>query len=178
MSKEVDLLDHYDEMNSVVEAMLKGQKSRDIAKSLGLRLVDVEKHINEWQGLARSNKHIQDRALEALSATDQHYDIIISELWSVVEDAGMNEDLRVKASTLKMVADIEQKRIEMLQKSGLLDNQQLTEQLLEQEKKQDILVGILRVLTNKYPESAAFVRTELSRVTGIVESTVITLESN
>jgi hypothetical protein len=177
MTKELELADHYDQMNTVVSMMLKGSSTRQIAKETGLKVFEVEKHISEWQGYARNNKHIQERAKEALSATDQHYDMIVNRLWETVESADMNHDLKVKASTLKMIADIEQKRIEMLQKSGLLDNQQLADQVLEAERKQEILVKILRELAQEYPEAAAFVRKELSRVTGQAESTVVTVES-
>jgi hypothetical protein len=178
MSKELDTVDHYDQMNQVVSMMLKGSNPRQIAKSTGLKVIEVNKYIDEWQGYARNNKHIQDRAREALSATDQHYDMIINRLWETVETADYNDDLRTKASTLKMIADIEQKRIEMLQKSGLLDNQQLADEVIEVERKQELLVNILRKLANEHPASAKFVREELSKVTGIAESVVVTVESN
>ena len=178
MSKELDRADHYDQVNNVVTRMLKGQNTRAIAKELNMRLVDVEHHIAEWQLVAKNNKHIQERASEALSATDQHYDMIISELWDSVEMSGSDGDIRTKNGALKMIADIERQRIEMLQKSGLLDNQQLADQVLEAERKQNVLVKILRELATKHPEAAAFVREELSKVTGQVEGTVITVESD
>ena len=177
MSKELDIPEYYDKMNEVVSLMLKGTSNRQIAKIVNLKVYEVDKYIAEWQGYAKNNKHIQERAKEALSATDQHYDMIINRLWETVETADVSDDLRTKASTLKMIADIEQKRIEMLQKSGLLDNQQLADQVLEAERKQDILVGILRSLAENYPEAAAHVRSELSKVTGMAESTVVTVES-
>jgi hypothetical protein len=155
--------------------MLKGQKPRQIAKDLGIRVVDVEKHQAEWSNLAKNNVQIQARAKEALSATDQHYDLIIKRLWETVETADYNEDLKTKASTLKMIADIEQKRIEMLQKSGLLDNQQLADQILETERKQDLLIKILKEIANNHPEIASYLRRELSKVTGQAEGTVITV---
>jgi D-ribose pyranose/furanose isomerase RbsD len=156
--------------------MLKGTKPRAIAKDLGLRVVDVEKYISEWQGIARNNRHIQERAREALSATDQHYDMIISELWDVVAQAGLSDDLKVKSATLKMIADIEQKRIDMLQKSGLLDNQHLAEQVLAAEKEQEAIKNILREIGIKFPEAASYLREQLSKISNQVEGTVISVE--
>jgi len=173
LSKELDTVDYYEQQNKVVGMRLKGTQPRAIAKLMGLKLVEVEKHIDEWQNVAKNSKHIQERAGEALSATDQHYDLIINELWSVIDEANIQGDLKVKASTLKVVADIEKSRIEMLQKSGLLDNQQLADQVLEAERKQEILVKILRQLAQEYPEAAQYVRKELSKVTGMAESTVV-----
>jgi len=175
VSKELETVDYYDQQNQVVEAMLKGQKPRQIAKDLNIRMIDVEKHQREWSELAKNNVHIQSRAREALSATDQHYDLIIKRLWDTVETADYNDDLKVKASTLKMIADIEQKRIEMLQKSGLLDNQQLAEQILETERKQELLIKILKEIANNHPEVARYLRKELSKVTGQAEGTVVSV---
>jgi len=42
--------------------------------------------------------------------------------------------------------DLEKTRIDMLQKAGLLENKELAEEMLEIERKQDILVGILIIL--------------------------------
>lgn len=173
MSSALEPVDYYEQQNTVVSMRLKGTQPRAIAKAMGLKLVEVEKHIDEWQNVAKNSKHIQERAGEALTATDQHYDLIISKLWETVEQAEMMDDLKVKNTSLKMIADIEKSRIEMLQKSGLLDNQQLADQVLEAERKQEILVKILRQLAQEYPEAAQYVRKELSKVTGQAESTVV-----
>jgi hypothetical protein len=177
LPSELEPIDYYDQQNKVVELMLKGTKPRQIAKELAIRPVDVDKHISEWQGYARNNKHIQERAREALSATDQHYDMIISGLWSVVSEAESNSDYKVKKDTYKTIADVERQRIEMLQKAGLLDNQHLAEQVLQAEKDLEIVMDVLRVAANKYPDAAAFIKKELGRVSGQAESTVISVES-
>jgi hypothetical protein len=175
---DLDLVDHYDMMNKVVERMLKGETPRSISKELGLKQVEVNRYIAEWQDFARNSEHIADRARDALVATDQHYNMIINRLWETVEEANANSDLKVKASTLKMISDIEKNRIEMLQKSGLLDNQELAQQVVETERKQEILVNILRTVANEYPDAAAFIRKELGRVTNTAEGTVIRVESD
>ena len=52
--------------------------------------------------------------------------------------------LSIKNSAIKLIADMEAKRIDMLQKSGMLDNRELAEELVASEKKQDVLEGILK----------------------------------
>lgn len=155
--------------------MLRGKAPRTIAKHLDMTLGEVNRYIEEWQLFARENRYIQDRAKDALVNTDKHYDMLIQQLWDVVESAEAIDDYKLKASTIKMLADIEKQRIEMLQKSGLLENQQLAEQVLETERKQEILFGILRELMDKYPEAAAFVRKELGKASGQVEGTVVSV---
>jgi hypothetical protein len=160
-------------MDRVVQEMLKGSNSRQIAKTLGLKPMEVDRYVAEWQGYARNNQYIQDRAKDALIATDEHYDMIIRNLWDAVHEADASSDLKIKTATLKMIADIEGKRIEMLQKSGLLENQQIADQVIEMERKHEIIIGILRKVTEKYPEAAEFIRREIAKVTGEVVGTVV-----
>ena len=74
-----------------------------------------------------------------------------------------------KASALKMIADVEQKRIDMLQKAGLLENNELSAQLLETERKQEILMSILKEVTSDCSHCKVEVAKRLSEVTGKVE---------
>jgi hypothetical protein len=60
-----------------------------------------------------------------------------------------NGDLRSKAGAIKLVMDIESKRIEMLQKAGLLENKELAEEMMEIERKQDILKQILMDIASR-----------------------------
>jgi hypothetical protein len=55
--------------------------------------------------------------------------------------------------------DIESKRIDMLQKAGLLENKELAEEMLQIEKKQEVLMAILRDIASEYPQ----VRDEIMR---------------
>jgi hypothetical protein len=57
----------------------------------------------------------------------------------------------------------------MLQEVGLLDNAELATQLAETERKQDILVKILKEVTASCPKCKLEVAKRLSQITGIVE---------
>jgi len=61
----------------------------------------------------------------------------------------------------------------MLQEVGLLDNAELAGQLAETERKQEILVGILKEVTASCPKCKMDVARRLSQITGIVESVVV-----
>lgn len=173
MGTELAQVEHLEIMDNVVQQMLKGSNNRQIAKTLGMKPTEVDKYIREWQGYARNNQYIQDRAKDALAATDEHYDLIVKGLWEVINDAETFGDHKLKAATLKSVADVEKQRIEMLQKSGVLENQQIAEQIIDMEKKHEIIIGILRQVAEKYPEAADFIKREISKVTGEVHGTVV-----
>jgi uncharacterized protein with PIN domain len=68
-----------------------------------------------------------------------------------------------------MIADVEQKRIDMLQKAGLLENNEMSAQLLETERKQEILMNILKEVTSECSHCKMEVAKRLSEVTGKVE---------
>ena len=170
---EIELADHFDRMNKVVEELLKGNNPTQIAALTGFKRAEVVEHIDEWKKVVRNDSTARDRAKEAVSGADQHYAMLIKEAWKPVEDADQAGQLNVKATALKLIADIEGKRIGMLQEVGLLDNAELAGQLAETEHKQDVLVKILKEVTATCPKCKMDVARRLSQITGIVESVIV-----
>lgn len=166
---EIELADSFDQMNRVVEELLKGKSPSQIAKSLGITRAQTLEQIDTWRELVSGDSRIRERAKEALAGADQHYSMIIEKAWETVDQADSNQQFNVKSSTLKMIADVEQKRIDMLQKAGLLENNELSSQLLETERKQEILVNILKEVTSDCEHCKFEVSKRLSEVTGKVE---------
>ena len=85
----------------------------------------------------------------------------------------LNNNLGAKTQGIKLVVDIEKARIEMLQKAGLLENKELAEEMIAIEKRQDILVGILRDIASTHPEVRDLIMKRLSQVAD--EGEVITI---
>jgi len=170
---EIELADHYDRMNKVVEELLKGNNPTTIASLTGFKRAEVVELIDEWKSVVHNDTSSRERAKEAISGADQHYAMLIKEAWKTVEDADQSGQLNVKANALKLISDIETKRIGMLQQVGLLDNAELAGQIAETERKQDILVKILKEVTSGCSKCKMDVAKRLSQITGIVESVVI-----
>lgn len=164
---------HFDRMNKVVEELLKGNSASQIATLTGFSRKEVLEFIDEWKSVVHNDSSIRDRAREAISGADQHYAMLIKEAWKTVEDADTQGQLSVKAGALKLIADIETKRIAMLQSVGVLENTQIASQIAETERKQEVLVGILKEVTASCPKCKLEVAKRLSQITGIVESVVI-----
>ena len=175
---DIELADHFDRMNRVVEELLKGNNPTQIATLTGFKRAEVLEYIEEWKEVVKSDSGARDRAKEAVSGADQHYAMLIKEAWKTVEDADQAGQLNVKATALKLIADIEGKRIGMLQEVGLLDNAELATQIAETEKKQEILVGILKDVTAGCPKCKMEVAKRLSQITGVVEPIVIHSEES
>jgi len=99
--------------------------------------------------------------------------MLIKEAWRTVEQADVQDALNVKAQTLKLIADIEAKRIDMLNKAGVLENDSMASEILESERKQEILVGILKEVTANCDKCKWEVSKRLSEVTGQIEAVII-----
>ena len=173
---EIELADHFDRMNQVVSELLKGNNPTQIAAITGIKRAEVLELIDEWKSVVHNDSGSRERAKEAISGADQHYAMLIKEAWKTVEDADQAGQLNVKSNALKLISDIETKRIGMLQQVGLLDNAELATQIAETERKQDILVKILKEVTATCPKCKMEVAKRLSQITGIVEPVVIDAE--
>jgi hypothetical protein len=164
MSTEDNLIEHLDQVNKVVEEYLKGNDPTQISKDLALPRQKVVAYITEWRQMASDNAAIRARAKEALVGADTHYNKLITKAYEVIDDATTSANLSAKTSAIKLVLDIEAKRIDMLQKAGLLENKELAEEMLEIERKQEILVGILRDIASEYPQIRDEIMRRLSAV--------------
>ena len=167
---EIEPAQHFDRMNRVVEELLKGNTPTQIATITGFQREEVLGFIDEWKTVVHSDSGIRDRAREAISGADQHYAMLIKEAWKTVEDADTQGALAVKSGALKLIADIETKRIAMLQSVGVLENNEIASQIVETERKQEVLVKILKEVSSSCPKCKMDVAKRLSQITGIIES--------
>jgi len=161
---ETEIVKHLDEVNKVVEEYLKGNDPTKISKTLDLPRTRVVAHLNEWKAMASANDAIRARAKDALVAADTHYTKLIQQAYEVIDDATTTANLAAKTTAIKLVMDIESKRIDMLQKAGLLENKELAEEMVEIEKRQEVLVGILRDIASTHPEVRDLIMQRLSAI--------------
>jgi hypothetical protein len=175
---EIEPSVHFDKMNRVVSELLKGNSATQIASITGFSRKEVLEYIDEWKAVVHNDTSVRDRAKEALLGADQHYDMLIKEAWKTVEDADTQGQLSVKAGALKLIADIENKRISMLQSVGVLENNEIASQILETERKQEMLVSILKEVTSSCNHCKIEVAKRLSQITGVVEPIQIIEESD
>lgn len=78
---EIELSERFDRMNKVVEELLKGNTPTQIATTTGLQRKEVLELIDDWKKVVHNDSNIRDRAREAISGADQHYDMLIKESW-------------------------------------------------------------------------------------------------
>jgi hypothetical protein len=166
---EIELADHFDRMNSVVEELLKGSTPTQIATTTGLKRSEVLEYIDEWKQVVRSDSSARDKAKEAISAADQHYAMLIREAHDLAKEAKMQGQLNVQGTALKLALDIQTKKVSMLQDVGLLENNELASQISDTERKQEILVKILKEVSASCPKCKIEVSKRLSQLNNVAE---------
>ena len=152
MSSEQQVIEHLDQVNKVVAKYLEGNNETEISKQLNLPRQKVVSYLNEWKQMASNNAAIRERAREALVSADTHYNKLIGQAYEVIDEATTTANLSAKTTAIKLVLDIESRRIDMLQKAGLLENKELAEEMMEIENRQEILVNILKDIASEHPE--------------------------
>jgi len=173
MSTEKDLVDHLDKVNEVVGEYLKGNDPTTISKELSIPRQKVMTYLNEWKAMASDNAAIRARAKEALAAADSHYSRLINKAYEVIDEATTTGNLNAKSGGIKIVMDLESRRIDMLQKAGLLENKELAEEMVEIEERQQVLINILKDIASDYPEIRDQIMKRLSEVSDEGEAVTI-----
>ena len=175
MSKsELDLVhEHMDEMNQIIVEKLKGKTISEIAAELKKPRQRVKEIINEWTSVAARNDVVRGRAREALAEMDAHYSKLINHAYSVMDEADVNGNLSAKTNSIKLIADMESKRIDMLQKSGMLENKELAEEMMETQQRQRDLEKILKEVVSDCPKCRTEVLNRLSAISRSSEVVVV-----
>ena len=172
-----ELIEHMEEVNKVASEYIKGFNESEISRELDIPRARVSSLLREWKSMASNSEAVRSRAREALSGADQHYSKLIKQAYEVIEEATINSNLSAKTAAIKLILDIESKRIDMLQKAGLLENKELSDQLLETERKQELIMGILKDIASKHPQIRNEIMIRLGEISGPNGEAVVIHES-
>ena len=146
----------FDEMRDVVELYVQNVNPTKIAKQLVLRRVDVLKHIDEWKESAAGMEVMKERVETLIGTMDEHYSLLIRKAYEIVEevDRPLDEEekkketmtrsqmLSQKKGALDLIAKLEKDRIDILQKSGLMEIDTLGDELAEMEEQKATILGV------------------------------------
>jgi len=155
-------------MADVGTRYLKGQSLRRISKEMELPYATTKEYIESWKTSLSHGDYAALKAQDAVFEADNHYALIKQEAWEIAEKAGNDGDLKGQTGALKLAMDSETRRVDMLHKAGMLENAELAQQMLETERKQEILANIIRNIV--CPNCRAAAAKELAKFSGNVET--------
>lgn len=167
------LVNHLDDVNAVATEYLKGLTPTEISQELSIPRVRVMSLLKDWREMVSDNQAIHARARELLAGMDQHYGILISKTYEVIESADQTANLQAKTTAIKLIADIEAKRLDMLHRAGLLDNREIAEELARMEQKHEVIINLLKSIAQRHPEIRMEILEGLSQANGSSEAIVI-----
>lgn len=175
LSNEIELRERIEIMDKIANLWITGTRNPGtIAKQLKMSRAEVLEYIEEYKAIIRDDDEVKARAKEALYEADSALHLVNEENWGIVK---VEMDNKVKATVLKNIADIEAKRVELLQKAGLYDDAALGDELAAMEEKQQILIGIIKEVTSHCPSCKIEVARRLAKVTGQPSPVVIDVEA-
>jgi uncharacterized protein with von Willebrand factor type A (vWA) domain len=172
--------DRFEAMESVASLRLKGKTETAVARELGLQRKVVIELFNEYKDIIRQDAGSRDMARDHLDMMVKHYDRLIEKSYDVyrsLELMAFDEKIAAQMNTtLKNISEYEAKRVDALQKAGLLDANDLGDELAEMEEKQQVLIDILR--NDLCPACRITVARKLQGVTQTVEAVVVYDDGN
>jgi hypothetical protein len=165
----------FKEMEAVAKIMLKGHSEFKAARDLGLKVVEVKALWQNYKERLDNDMMAKDAARDHLNLMVKQYDDLIQKLHANLDDLSrLDYDEKISAqinATTKNIADFQAKRVDLLQKAGLLDAHDLGDELAEREEREALLINILR--NDLCPECRMTVARRLQEVTNTVEATVV-----
>lgn len=163
--------DRFKDMESVADLTMKGYTATEIAKQLDIKRKDVLTLQADYREVLSKDTEARDMARDHLNQMVKHYDRLIKKFYDLIDDIdGLSFSHQVAAqknAAIKAIAELEAKRLDALQKAGLLESSELGDELADMEEKQELLINILR--NDLCPECKAKVAYELSHISGRAE---------
>lgn len=162
----------FEMMEKVAEKSMKGLSATAISKDLGIPRKEVVALQEDYRTALANDAEARDMARDHLNMMVKHFDRLIKKLYELVEDIDSldfgHQVAAQKNAALRSIADLEAKRLDALQKAGLLDSAELGDELAEAEEKREILINIIR--EEVCPACRIKIANQIARVTGRVET--------
>lgn len=170
--------DRFEMMEKVADLTMHGHTATAISKQLGIQRKEVMLLQEDFRIALSKDGEARDLARDHLNMMVKHFDSLIKKFYDLVNEIDTlefgHQVAAQKNAALKAIADLEAKRVDALQKAGLLDSAELGDELAEAEEKREILISILR--DDLCSDCKSRVAHKLAQVTGqaeVIEATVI-----
>jgi alpha-N-acetylglucosamine transferase len=168
------LVEQMDLAERVGRMHLQGKNPAQIAHALKVPRKEVTRALDDFRGLLRRSSEsavdVRDRLMDILFESDESFRMVIEEAWTTVSQADNNGNLSAKVNALKLVESSTKNRTEMLQKSGVSQDNEIIDQLNEMEEHQAILIELLKEISAGHPEVAELISRRLAKISETVEA--------
>lgn len=178
MSNELELPeDQIAERNMEVVKLTAEQRSKEyILSATGVPPAEQRKINEQYKTFIRNDMWTSNRSREIIGYMDEHFSSIIVQLYEVITAAEMADDMKLKASTLKLIVETEGKRVDALQKAGVLSAQNIGDDIAESNARQEKIVEILKDVAREWPDAGKYIAERIAEMSGEVIATRVANE--
>ena len=155
----------------VVRLTVEGKTKQFIQSQTGVPPRLQKDIMEEYRHFIRRDMWTEQRSKEIVGEMDLHFTSIIQKQYEAVDSADMADDYKAKSNILKAIADTEAKRVDALQKAGVLSAQGIGDEVARVEERQQAIIEILKEVAKKYPEAAKFISEKIAELNGQVIAT-------
>lgn len=172
-STELDIIKYHEQVDTIISMWARTCTINEMIRETGLTRKQINEVLQDYKEYSRQDRVIREMSRETLIKTQKHYDDIVKQLYTAVEELQAEGKYKDMADGLKKIADVEKQRVDFMQKAGVLADNEVGQQLVEMEEKHQIIIGILKKVAQKYPDVGLEINMELSKVTGRVEGVTV-----
>lgn len=168
-------MDHFATIEKVAELKHRGVSDTQIAKQLNLMRKEVISYYEDYKTLLRNDSDAHDRAMDLLNSMVVQYDELIAEYWTLVgkirSETFDDKYAGQENKALAQIGDLIAKRLDAVQKAGLLEAGEIGSEYAEIEEKANLLISILR--SDLCNDCRMRVKDKLAVATNQVEAVVV-----
>lgn len=166
MTIDIVTSDAWEHVEKVADLHVQGLSPYTIAKRLSIKVVEAKAAIETWETVIANDLDSRDAARDYLNRLVSHFDKLIEKSYENLEnlemlDFGAVVSAQINA-TLKNISEYEAKRVDLLQKAGMFDGQELGDEITRLEEQRDMVLHILR--NELCPECQAHVKDKIRAV--------------
>ncbi len=160
----------FESMERVAVLTMQGHTATAISKSLNIPRKEVMLLQEDYRTALANDSEARDMARDHLNMMVKHFDSLIKKFYELVDEIDTlefgHQVAAQKNATLRSIADLEAKRLDALQKAGLLESAELGDELAEAEEKQQIIIDIIQ--NQVCPQCRIAIASDIAKLTGRV----------
>lgn len=166
---KLDLVEQMELAEKIGELNLRGYTESQIARQLDMKRADVVFLLNGWRDMlrreSRTATQVKDLVMDILAEAKESWGLISQEAWHTVQQADDQGHLGHKISALKLLDSVNRNRNKAFADAGVGYDTELIEEMNETQRKQDILIDILKEVKDKWPEASQYIAKKLADAT-------------
>lgn len=128
----------------VVELIARGKRPSEIESETGVPPAAQREIYKKFEDYANNDFQTQRRAKAIIAELDAQYTYLIRELETVVENAELEGDWKLKKDTLKELANVNKMRAEQLQRAGILNSEAVGAEIAAMEEEHGKILELLK----------------------------------